>query len=310
MSEITSQMIKELREKTGAGMMDCKKALTENNANFEEAVDWLRAKGLAAAAKKASRVAAEGLVAVKVEGNFGVAVEINSETDFVAKNDQFITICADIAAIAFKTKATDIEVIKAERLTNNNTVEEEITNKIAVIGENINLRRIGQVQVTNGVVGHYIHNAAAENMGRIGVLIGLESTGNQEKLSQLAKQIAMHIAAARPESLTIDELDTSLVARERDIAAEQSRASGKPENIIEKMVEGRVRKFYEEAVLLEQVFVIDGKTKIKDAVAELAKELGTEVKISSFVRFNLGEGIEHQQSDFANEVAQMAGIKN
>lgn len=302
---ITASLVKDLREKTGAGMMDCKKALTETNGNFEDAVDWLRKKGLSAAAKKSGRVAAEGLTAVFVDGLAGSAIEVNSETDFVARNEQFQSMVSGISKLAIN--AADIDSLKSAQMPSGRNVEEEIVENIATIGENLSLRRMDVIRVNDGVIASYIHNAVADGVGKIAVLVALESNGDKNKLSVLGKQIAMHIAAARPQSLNVESLDQSLIARERDIFFEQSRASGKPDNIIEKMVDGRIRKFYEEAVLLEQVFVIDGKTKIKDVIESAAKEMNASIILKSFVRFELGEGIVQEEKDFAAEVAAVAG---
>ncbi len=301
---ITASMVKELREKTGAGMMDCKKALVEANEDFEAAVDWLRTKGLAAAAKKAGRVAAEGLTAVAVSGTKGSAVEINSETDFVSRNETFQNLVKEVAQVA--VNHADLEALKAAKAGSGKTIEEEIVANVATIGENLNLRRMQTLEVSDGVIASYIHNASADDMGKISVLVSLESTGDKEKLMEVGKQIAMHVAAARPQSLNKEGVDQSLIQREKDIFTEQSRASGKPDNIIEKMIEGRIRKFLEEIVLLDQAFVIDGKTKISDVVANLAKELGTSVELKNFVRFEIGEGIEKEESNFADEVAAVA----
>lgn len=302
---ITAAHVKDLREKTGAGMMDCKKALTETNGDFEKAVDWLRTKGLAAAAKKAGRTAAEGLVAAITEGTKGAIIELNSETDFVARNEKFQALVSGIAKLALEAK--DIDGLKATATPSGKTVEEEVTENIATIGENLSLRRMEILSVSDGVVASYVHNSVADGMGKIAVLVALESTGDKAKLAALGKQIAMHAAAARPQSLNIESIDQSIVARERDIFFEQSRASGKPDNIIEKMVEGRIRKFYEEAVLLEQIFVMDNKSKISEVVANAAKELGAAVTLKAFARFELGEGIEQEEKDFAAEVAAVAG---
>jgi elongation factor Ts len=302
---ITATLVKDLREKTGAGMMDCKKALTETNGNFENAVDWLRTKGLAAAAKKSGRIAAEGLTAAAVDGTSGAIIELNSETDFVARNEQFQNLVSNITKLALKTSS--IEDLKNATMPSGKTVEAEIVENIATIGENLSLRRLEVLKVNSGVVASYIHNAVSEGLGKIAVLVALESDADQARLATLGKQIAMHIAATRPHSLNIESLDPALIARERDIFSEQARASGKPENIIEKMVEGRIRKFYEEAVLLEQTFVIDGETKIKDVIVNASKELGHPVTLKSFARFELGEGIEQEEKDFAAEVAAVAG---
>ena len=301
---ITAALVKDLRIKTGAGMMDCKKALVEVNGDFEAAVDWLRTKGLAAAAKKAGRVASEGLTATCVKETRGAAIEINSETDFVAKNEAFQKIVKEVSELA--AGQDNLESLKAAITKSGKSVEDEIVANIATIGENLNLRRMQVVSVSDGIIASYIHNAAADDMGKIAVLVALESTGDKVKLMEAGKQIAMHIAAARPECLNKESVDPSLVQREKDIFTEQSRASGKPDNIIEKMIEGRIRKFLEEIVLLDQVFVIDGKTKILDVVTNLAKELGTSVELKSYVRFELGEGVEKEEKSFADEVAAVA----
>ena len=301
---ITASMVKELREKTGAGMMDCKKALVEANEDFEAAVDWLRTKGLAAAAKKAGRIAAEGLTAVAIDGTRGAVVEINSETDFVSRNEAFQGLVKEVAEIA--VNHGDIESLKSAKANSGKTVEEEIVANVATIGENLNLRRMQTVEVNDGVIASYVHNASADGMGKISVIVALESPGDKTKLMEVGKQLAMHVAAAKPQSLNKDGVDPSIVQREKDIFTEQSRASGKPDNIIEKMIEGRIRKFLEEIVLLDQAFVIDGKTKISDVVANLAKELGTSVELKNFVRLEIGEGIEKEESNFADEVAAVA----
>jgi len=307
MAEITAALVKELREKTGAGMMDCKKALAETNGDLEGAVDWLRKKGLAAAAKKSGRVAAEGLVAVATAGNVGAVVEVNAETDFVARNDKFQSFAAKTAEIALGT-AAEVDVLKqAAYPGTSHGVQEELTSLIATIGENMNLRRVAKLSVSAGVVSSYIHTAIAPGLGKIGVLVALESTGDAAKLAELGKQIAMHVAAARPEALDVADVDTSALEREKNVLADQARASGKPESIIEKMVEGRLRKYYEEVCLLEQTYVIDGETKIRKVVEAAAKDIGAPVKLTGFVRYALGEGIEKAASDFAAEVAAAAG---
>jgi elongation factor Ts len=309
MAEITAALVKELREKTGAGMMDCKKALIENNGDIEAAIDWLRTKGLAAAAKKAGRVASEGLIGAASSGTEGALIEVNSETDFVARNETFQGFVADAAKVVL-TAGADIELVKiAQHPTAGKTISEQLTEHIATIGENMSLRRAAVLSVNDGVVATYIHSAIAPNLGKIGVLVALESTGDKAKLAALGKQIAMHIAATNPMSLNIASVDPAALEREKAILVEQSRASGKPDNIIEKMVEGRIRKFYEEVVLLEQVFVIDGESKIKDVVAKAAKDIGASVELTGFARFQLGEGIEKVQSDFAAEVAAQAGLR-
>lgn len=306
MPEITATMVKDLREKTGAGMMDCKKALNETSGDMEAAVDWLRKKGLSAAAKKAGRVAAEGLVAIASGDKKASIVEINAETDFVARNDKFQAIALQTAQVALETGA-DAEALKGKPSPAGGTIQEALTNLVATIGENMSLRRVAHLSVPQGIVSTYIHNALAPNIGKIGVLIALESSADPAKLQELGKQLAMHIAAARPEALTVAEVDAKAVQRERDIFAEQAKASGKPEAIIAKMVEGRLRKYYEEVVLLEQVYVVDGESRVKDVVEKAAKTLGAPVKLAGFVRYHLGEGIEKTADDFAAEVAKMAG---
>jgi len=306
MAEITAALVKELREKTGAGMMDCKKALAETQGDLEGAVDWLRKKGLAAAAKKAGRVAAEGLVGVATAGTAGACVEVNAETDFVARNETFQGYVAKVTDLALSTDG-DLEALKALPYPGTGrTVAEELTHLVATIGENMNLRRAAKLTVTEGVVASYMHGALVPGLGKIGCLVALESSGDKEKLLELGKQIAMHVAAARPEALDIADVDSSNLERERDVLSEQARASGKPEEIIQKMVEGRIRKYYEEVVLLEQVFVVDGETKVRKVVENAAKTVGAPVKLTGFVRFALGEGIEKEASDFAAEVASMA----
>lgn len=305
---ITPEAIKNLRESTGAGMMDCKKALTETNGNFEEAVDWLRKKGLSSAAKKAGRVASEGVIAVKTAGTRGAAVELNSETDFVARNEKFQDLAGKIIDVAL-TSGADVETLKAAAFPGTGrNVGDEVTHAVATIGENMNLRRSAVVEVSKGVVASYVHSAIAPGMGKIGILLGIESEGETSKLEALGKQLAMHIAAARPEALATTDVSTENLDRERAVFKEQAIASGKTPEIAEKMVEGRVRKYYEEVVLLEQIFVVDGKTKISQVVADAAKEIGKPVTLTQFVRFQLGEGIEKQASDFAAEVAAAAGI--
>jgi len=310
MAEITAALVKELREKTGAGMMDCKKALGETNGDLEGAVDWLRKKGLAAAAKKSGRVAAEGLVAVATSGTAGAVVEVNAETDFVARNEKFQGFAAEAAKVALTTGA-DVEALKAAAYPGaGHTVQDELTSLIATIGENMNLRRAAKLSVSAGVVTSYIHTAIAPGLGKIGVLVALESTGDAAKLTELGKSIAMHVAAARPEALDVADVDVSALEREKNVLADQARASGKPEAIIEKMVEGRLRKYYEEVCLLEQTYVIDGETKIRKVVEAAAKDVGAPVTLTGFVRFALGEGIEKAASDFAAEVAAAAGTSN
>lgn len=292
---------------TGVGMMDCKKALTETNGDIEAAVDWLRSKGLAKAAKKADRVAAEGLVGVAVEGNRAAIVEINSETDFVARNEQFQSIVANTAKLALGTNGDAAALAATAYPGTGRTVSEELTEAIAKIGENMTLRRTAVLEVASGVVGTYVHSSIAEGLGRIGILVGLESTGDKGVLAALGKQIAMHIAATNPLSLSAEDLDPAAVERERAVFSEQAKASGKPDNIIEKMVEGRIRKYYEEVTLLAQVFVIDGENTVAQAVANAEKDAGAPIKVTGFVRYALGEGIEKHEADFASEVAAAAG---
>lgn len=306
MAEISAIAVKELREKTGAGMMDCKKALAEAAGDMEAAIDWLRKKGLSAAAKKAGRVAAEGLVAVVAGGTKGTAVEVNAETDFVGRNEHFQAFVRTVADIAHKG-VTALESLKEQAFPGSTrNVGEELTHLIATVGENMNLRRTAQLKVGDGVVSHYVHNSLAPGVGKIGVLVALESKGDKAKLAELGKQIAMHIAAARPEFLKIEDVDAKLLERERAVLMEQAAASGKAPEFLAKMVEGRIKKYYEEVVLLEQVYVVDGETKIKAVVEKASKELGTPVTLAGYVRYHLGEGIEKEASDFAAEVAKMA----
>ena len=306
MAEITAAMVKDLREKSGAGMMDCKKALTEAGGDMDAALDWLRTKGLAAAAKKSSRTAAEGLVGVEVSGTSGAAVEVNSETDFVAKNDQFQNFVRDVTSVALEL-GDDIATIKAAPL-GGKTVEEVLTNNIATIGENQSLRRARKLSVAKGAVVPYVHNAQAPGLGKIGVLVALESEAGVDVLEPLGKQIAMHIAAAFPLALNEDGLDKDVLERERAIATEKASESGKPAEIVAKMVEGSVRKFAKENALMSQLFVMDNKTPIADVVAKAGKDAGTPITLTDYVRFQLGEGIEKEESDFAAEVAATAGL--
>jgi elongation factor Ts len=305
MAEITAALVKELREKTGAGMMDCKKALTETGGDVEAAVDWLRKKGLAAAAKKSGRVAAEGLIGVAASGAKGAMVEVNAETDFVARNDSFQELVRGTAAAALE-QGGDVEKIKTAKV-GGATVADKLTNLVATIGENMSLRRSTALSVGSGVVASYVHSAISPGLGKIGVLVAIESTGDAGKLQALGKQIAMHVAAANPQSLSIDEVDPAALKRERDVLSEQAKASGRPANVIEKMVEGRLRKYYEETVLLEQLYVVDGESRVSAVVEKAAKEIGAPVKIAGFRRYALGEGIERKESDFAAEVAAQLG---
>ncbi|MBN9413016.1 MAG: elongation factor Ts [Candidatus Paracaedimonas acanthamoebae] len=308
MTEISASAVKELRERTGAGMMDCKKALTENKGDMEAAVDWLRTKGLAAAAKKAGRTAAEGLVGAVTTGTVGAIIEINAETDFVARNEKFQEYVKTAANLALKANS-DLDAFKNTSYPDTGrSIAEELTNLISVIGENMEVRRFKNLQVEQGVVTSYIHSAIAPGLGRIGVLVALESSGEKAKLETLGKQIAMHAAAANPQACNIADLDPSVIERERKIFAEQARESGKKEEFIEKMIEGRLRKFYEESVLVEQVYLIDDtKRKVSQVIADAAKEIGVPVDLKGFALFKLGEGIEKEVADFAAEVAQQLG---
>lgn len=307
MAEITAATVKDLRERTGAGMMDCKKALAETAGDMEAAVDWLRTKGLAAAAKKAGRTAAEGLIGVTVAGTRGAVVEVNSETDFVAKNETFQGFVRTVTEIASELGSDVDTLLKASYPESDGSVHDKLTHNIATIGEHQTLRRAAIVEVEQGVVTSYVHNAAASGLGKIGVLVGLESAAPAEVLEPLGKQLAMHIAAANPLALDETGLDPALVERERAIAREKAATSGKPAEIIEKMIEGGVRKFAQENALLTQVFVMDGKSKVQDIVAAAAKAAGTPIAVKAFVRLQLGEGIEKEEKDFAAEVAAAAG---
>jgi elongation factor Ts len=308
MTVISASLVKDLREKTGAGMMDCKKALDEAKGDIEAAVDWLRKKGLAAAAKKAGRVAAEGLVAVATSGNKGVVLEVNAETDFVARNPQFQEFVQHTATLALEKGIGDLEALSnATYPGKSHSVADEITALIATIGENMSLRRVALQTVPHGAVVGYTHNAVTAGLGKIGVLVALHSTAKAEALQELGKKIAMHVAAASPLFLQVSDVDNASLEREKAIFSDQARASGKPEAIIEKMVEGRVRKYYEEVVLLEQTYVMDNENKIAAVLKNAGKDVGGEVTLAGFNRFALGEGIEKTQSDFASEVKQMAG---
>jgi elongation factor Ts len=305
MAEITAALVKDLRDKTGAGMMDCKKALNETQGDLDGAVDWLRKKGLAAAAKKAGRVAAEGLVGVALAGTTGALVEVNAETDFVARNEQFQKLVRGIAAEALKAGGDVARLAGAPFPGAGRSVQEEITQAIATIGENMTLRRTAALSVEQGAVVGYMHNALADGIGKIGVLVALKSAGDKAALESFGRQVAMHIAATNPASLSVANLDQSLIEREKKVLTEQAIASGKKPEFVGKMIEGRLRKYYEEVVLLEQTFVIDGETKVSKAVENAAKAAGAPVEITGFVRYALGEGIEKQADDFAAEVAKM-----
>jgi elongation factor Ts len=304
---ISASQVKDLRELTGAGMMDCKAALTENGGDIEAAVDWLRKKGLSKAAKKSGRTAAEGLVGVATDGNRAAVVEVNSETDFVGRNEQFQGLVRGIAQVALGTSGDVAEIAATILPATGKTIADSVTDAIATIGENMALRRAAALSVSEGVVASYVHNSVADGLGKIGVLVGLESTGDKAKLAALGKQIAMHVAAAQPIAVRPDEVDASVLEREKAIFIDQARQSGKPEGVIEKMVEGRIRKFYEEITLLKQAFVINPDQTVEAAVEAVAKEIGAPVKVTAFVRLVLGEGVEKEASDFAAEVAAAAG---
>ena len=307
MADITAAMVKELREKSGAGMMDCKKALNETGGDMDAAMDWLRTKGLAAAAKKSSRTAAEGLVGIATSGTKGAAVEVNSETDFVAKNDQFQQFVRDVTAIAL-ANGGDVDTLKTQAMPNGGTVEEVLTNNVATIGEHQSLRRAKSLEVSKGAVVGYVHNQQAPGLGKIGVLVALESEASDEVLQALGKQLAMHVAAAFPKALNESDLDEAEIERERAIATEKAGESGKPADIIAKMVEGSIAKYRKEHALVSQLFVMDGKTKISDVVAKAGKDAGATIVLKDYVRFQLGEGIEKEASDFAAEVAAASGV--
>ncbi|MEL6277831.1 MAG: translation elongation factor Ts [Pseudomonadota bacterium] len=306
MAAITAALVKELRDKTGAGMMDAKKALTENDGDMEAAVDWLRAKGLAKAAKKAGRTAAEGLVAVAVDGQSAAAVEVNSETDFVARNAEFQEMVGEIAKTAVGVDG-DVDALKAAPM-GGKTVGDIVTDKVATIGENMSLRRSARLSVGSGVVATYVHNSVAPGMGKIGVLTALESDGDAGKLEALGKQICMHVAATNPASLDVDDLDPALVEREKQVLTEQARESGKPDNVIEKMITGRLNKYYQEVCLVKQAFVMNPDLTVEKAVKEAEGDVGAPIKLAAFVRFEVGEGIEVEETDFAAEVA--AAVKS
>ena len=307
MAQITAALVKDLREKTGAGMMDCKKALAETDGDMEAAIDWLRKKGLSAAAKKSSRVAAEGLVGVYTADNAGAAIEINAETDFVARNVLFQDFVETATKLALEAKG-DVEALKAlPHPGENRSVTERLTQLVATIGENMAIRRAATLVVDPGIVASYVHTAARPGLGRIGVLVALESSGDKGRLAELGKHLAMHVAAANPQFLSIDAVDAAVLEREKAIYRDQATASEKPADIVEKMVEGRVRKYYEEVVLTEQAYIMEDKTKVGKTVEEAAAEIGAPVKIAGFVRYGLGEGIQKEKKDFASEVAAVAG---
>jgi len=307
MAEIFAALVKELRDKTGAGMMDCKKALVETGGDMESAVDWLRKKGLAAAAKKAGRIAAEGLIGVTVDGTRGAVVEINAETDFVARNETFQGFVSTVAGLALGAGGDADTLAQGDYPDSGRSVGDELTHLVATIGENMSLRRTNAISVGSGVIGSYVHSAQAPGLGKIGVLVALESTADAAALAPLAKNLAMHVAAANPQAVSRDDVDASALDREREILADQARASGKPDDIIAKMVEGRLRKYYEEVCLLEQTYVIDGESSVGKVIEAAAKDAGAPVTVTGFVRYALGEGIEKKTEDFAAEVAKTAG---
>ncbi|MCG7348682.1 translation elongation factor Ts [Sphingomonas sp. ACRSK] len=309
MAEITAAAVKELRERSGAGMMDCKKALAESGGDMEAAVDWLRTKGLAAAAKKSSRTAAEGLVGVAVAGTIGAAVEVNSETDFVAKNEQFQNFVREVTQVALSV-GDDVEAIKAAAMPSGTTVGDVLTHNIATIGENQSLRRAKRLEVTSGAIVPYVHNATSAGLGKIGVLVALESTASDEVLQKLGKDLAMHIAAAFPLALSVDDLDPEVVEREAAVLREKNaeKIVGKSAEVAEKILNGPIEKFKKENALLTQAFVMDGKTPVQDVIAKAGKDAGASIVLKDYVRFQLGEGIEKEESDFAAEVAATAGL--
>ena len=308
MAEITAALVKELRDTSGAGMMDCKRALQENNGDVAASIDWLRTKGLGKAAKKADRIAAEGLVAIAVRddgaGQTAAVVEVNAETDFLARNELFQNGAREVAKVALASD--DIDAINAGKTASGETVQEVLTNLIATIGENMMVRRAKRFVVSQGAIASYIHNATAPDLGRIGVLVALESSADKAKLNELGRKIAMHVAATNPLSLSTDDLDPAAVEKERQIFTEQALESGKPAGVVEKMVEGRIRKFYEEVILLKQAFVMDPGQTIEQVVEATAKDVGAPIKVQGFVRLALGEGVEKKQEDFAAEVAAAA----
>jgi len=305
---VTATQVKELREMTGVGMMDCKKALEETAGDMEAAIDWLRTRGLAKAAKEAGREAAEGLVGISSEGTKAAIVEVNSETDFVARNEQFQGIVGNVAKLALDAKGSIDKLAEMPFPGTGRSVAAELTDAIAKIGENMNLRRSAVIEVKDGIIGSYVHNTVKPGMGKLGVLVGVESTGDKAVLAGLGKQLAMHIANTNPASVSSEDIDPAIVAKEREIFTEQAKESGKPAEVVAKMVEGRIRKFFEEATLLAQTFVIDGESKVKDIVEKAAKEAGAPIKVTKFVRYALGEGIEKAETDFAAEVAATSGV--
>ena len=304
---ITASMVKELREKTGAGMMDCKNALNETNGDIEAAIDWLRAKGISKAEKKSGRVAAEGLIGIASSGNKAAVVEVNSETDFVARNDQFQALVRNTAQTALGTDGSVDAINNATIAGGAKSVAETVTEAVGTIGENMNLRRAGTMEVSQGIVATYMHNAIGDSLGKLGVLVALESEGDAAALAGIGKQVAMHVAATNPLAATKDEMPADAVEREKAIFVEQAKESGKPDNIVEKMVEGRMRKFFQESVLLSQTFVIDGENTVEQAIKNAEKDVGAPIALKGFVRLALGEGVEKEEEDFAAEVAALSG---
>jgi elongation factor Ts len=307
MAQITAQMVKDLREMTGAGMMDCKSALNETSGDVEGAVDWLRKKGLSKAAKKADRVAAEGLVGIAVKGTKGVLVEVNSETDFVARNDLFQGLVKMIGNVALDTGA-NVEKIKAAK-TGSHTIAEDIAETIAKIGENMTLRRAAEVSVGKGVIGSYVHNAVSDGIGKMGVLVGLESAGDAGQLAELGKQVAMHVASSNPLAVDSSGLDPATIQREKDVLADKFKSQGKPAAMIEKIVESGIKTYFKEVTLLGQPFIFDDKKSVEQALKEAEGKVGAPIKVTGFVRYKLGEGVEKQEADFAAEVAAASGVK-
>ena len=303
MPDIKASLVKELRQQTGAGMMDCKRALTEMSGDMDQSVDWLRRKGLAAAAKKAGRVASEGLVTLLVDGHSGALVEVNAETDFVARNTDFQGFSRKVARLALMCDGNIDHLRRSNYSESGLKVEEELVELVGRIGENMVLRRSGVVSVQEGVVGSYIHNSVKDGMGKIGVVVGLESSGEKDTLLELGRKLAMHICAAKPEAIERDGLDPNALSRERDVLRKQAKDSGKESEIIDKIVDGRLRKYYEEVVLKEQIFVVDGETRVDAIIDAVGKEIGAPIEVSGFLRFELGEGIEKLEEDFATEVA-------
>jgi elongation factor Ts len=307
MAAITAGMVKSLREKTGAGMMDCKTALAESSGDMEAAVDWLRAKGLSKAAKKAGRVAAEGLIGIASAAKAGAVVEVNSETDFVARNPEFQKAVAEIAKLALKAGGDTAKLAAMAYPKKKISVAEHLQELVGTIGENMSLRRTSTLKVKDGVVATYVHNQATPGMGKIGVLVALESEGNKEKLNEIGRQVAMHVAATNPLALKDEDVDPETVERERAIFTEQAKESGKPEKVVKQMIEGRIKKFYQEVVLLKQAFVINPDQTVEQAINEAGKAAGAPIAVKGFIRYELGEGIKTEKGDFAAEVAAAAG---